>query len=199
REVTGSLVASLAVTGLFVLTESMPLRLEFRKQTWLVSMAEIPMVLGLFTLGPRTLLLCRLVAALAVFALRRSFVLEKQAFNVVLFSLEVGIAGAVFRALGHEEATDPRSWLAAQAAILAFVVVGSVCVYVVIALTHGVPSLRQTIAAIVQALALPPISCGLGLVLILLLSVNPWAVLLAAAMFLVAVAGYRAYADVLRQ
>ncbi|HSV67850.1 MAG TPA: EAL domain-containing protein [Mycobacteriales bacterium] len=195
----GPVLACAALVGLFALAELVPVRVEIRQQTWLVSMAEIPMVLGLFLVQPRSLLVCRLAAAVIVYGYKRSFVLLKRVFNLALFSLEVAIACAVFRAVGAPEPKDPWNWLAAQAAVLSFVLVGSACVYGVILLTQGRPSRRQTLTMSLQALALPPFSCVLGLIVVLLISVDPWAIVLAGATSAAAALGYRAYARVVRQ
>ncbi|MBI1758986.1 MAG: GGDEF domain-containing protein [Actinobacteria bacterium] len=195
----GSLTASAAIVALYVVVDLVPVRLEIRRQTWLFSLAETPMVVGLFLLQPASLLGARLLAMLVVFTIRRTFALHKQALNVAVVQLEVGIACLVFVTLGDRVPTDPLNWLAAGAAAFTAVMAGAGCVYAAISLAQGRPSGRQTVVMLAQAFTFAPFSAGLGLMIALMVAVSPWAVLLAATTFAFIAAGFRAYARVLRR
>src|ERR1700761_3578507 len=119
----------------FVVVEATHLHVEFRRQTDLISLSEIPLVIGLFTVHPGTLLAVRVLAALVVaLALRRSPL--KTAFNAALFAAEVSTAAAIVAWVGVYDPADYRSWLAVLAAIAALTTVSTVCLQSVFWLTQ---------------------------------------------------------------
>jgi diguanylate cyclase (GGDEF)-like protein len=181
------------------MTERTKIRVEVRRQTLHVGMAEFPLAVSLFVVEPRAILLCRLASAAVVFGVSHKYSPQKKAFNLALISLEVAIACMIFSAFGRPVATDPVNWLAALAAVVAFVVVGCICVYAVISLSQGWPSRQQTVLMFAPTIALAPFGTTLAIVVVLLTSVDKRAVGLVAVLFLIAALGYRTYARVLRQ
>src|SRR5262245_39086267 len=68
---------------LFVLADVSGLTFEVRRQTFMVNLIEIPLLLGLFYLAPLTFVLTRVAAMIAV-QLQRKSPKVKAAFNVTL-------------------------------------------------------------------------------------------------------------------
>src|SRR5215470_3280467 len=204
----GALPTCITLFGLFLITERTTIRFEFGRQTVHVGMAEFPVALGLFVVEPRALLLCRVASGLVVYGMSRRYSPQKKVFNLVLISFEVAIASTIFLALGQpvignpvnwHAVAEPGNWLAAVVAGLAFVVAGTSCVYAGIGLTQGLPSRAKTFMLFVPTIVLAPFATMLALVVLLVMSVSYQALGLVAVLFLMAVVGYRAYAQVVQQ
>ena len=188
------------LAGLFVATQSIELHFEIRRQSWFFNMAEIPMVLGLFLVGPLALLTVRLAATSSFYLFRPRHTLEKKAFNVALVPAEVITAVLVFDAVTHSR--DPAHWITWCAAVVATVIfdaVGASLVYSVIALTGGRPSRMQTLLIFTPNMVVAPFNSILAVVVLLMTDVDSRTLVLVAFVFGVATLGYRAYARVLRQ
>ncbi len=188
-------VAILAIVVLFGLAESSQIHLEVRRQTFSVSISELPLVLGLFLLPPGWLLLARLVPAAAVFLVRRTEP-AKALFNLGLFTAEVGTASFIFSALTPGTRLDVREWVAAYLAIGAVDVVGPAAVVAAMRLLQGRPQLRRVLPPVVLAGLL---NATMALVALLVLSVNSAAAVLLAVVAGVITVCYRGYNRLLRQ
>jgi len=128
---------ALALTVSFAVTESAQLHVEFRRQTLSLSLSEIPLVLGLFLVGPLPLLLCRLVGTLLI-ARRRRTALFKVCFNVLVFTGDVAMVVLLFHALaGRHPSIGPQVWLASYVAVLVATLLVSATVLVAIVRVQG--------------------------------------------------------------
>jgi diguanylate cyclase (GGDEF)-like protein len=197
RSWPGWLIVGALLVG-FVVAEATHLKIEFRRQIDLISLSEVPLVVGLFLVDPATLLTVRLAAALAVSVARRRPGL-KTAFNLALFAAEVVVAAAVFQAFGSDDVTDPRSWLAVLAAVLAFTVLSTVVIQLVILFAQD-PQRREAIVGQAILSALIAISnTVVALVILIVLGVDGRAAALLALLCAVIVLAYRGYAKSYRQ
>ncbi|MFL6130568.1 MAG: putative bifunctional diguanylate cyclase/phosphodiesterase [Mycobacteriales bacterium] len=188
----------LALFVAFLVAEATQVHVEFRRQNTSISLSEVPLVLGLFLVGPLTLLGVRLAAAVAVFAWqRRSMV--KALFNLALFAAEVTVAAAVFHLVGVFDIADPRSWLAVLLAVLAVDVLTIGTLQTVIWLTDG----RQTLARVTTTFLLSSLivtfNGAVALMILLVLRVDPRAGLVLLVLCVVLLLAYRGYARSYRQ
>jgi len=63
--------AFLVFAGMFLISEATQVHIEIRQQTWLFSLSEIPLVIGLYELHPAGILFARLCASIAVHVYQR--------------------------------------------------------------------------------------------------------------------------------
>ena len=196
----GKLFIWCALVALFGIFEATQVRVEIRRQTWIFGVGEVPLVLGLFLVQPGALLLARLAAAAPRYVMQRRSSVEKKAFNLALFSLEVAVACVVFNAFAdNRDLAQPINWVAALVAMLALDMVGALCLYTVISLTQGRLTRQQALLAFAPNLAMAPFNTGIALIVLLAASVDLRALIPVGGMFVAVVMGYRAYARVLRQ
>src|SRR6266508_1324600 len=112
--VFGNLVLGLILFAMFVVAEAAHLHVEVRRQVYIMSPVEIPMLLALFYLPPLTVVAVRVLAN-AVIALA----------NLIVFT---------WRPLPD---TAPRTWLVLVVAVLANVALTGLAVGGVITLVQG--------------------------------------------------------------
>ncbi len=182
----------------FLVAESTVLNIEFRKQTFSISLSEIPLVVGLFLVDPALLVGVRVLALVVVLAVRRSSPV-KVVFNAALAAAEVVVAEAIFTAFGGGDVTHPLAWLAVLAAVVAGSAVAVCSIQLAIRLAQG----PQKLDGMLGRLALAPaiaISNGVaGLIILLVLEVSGWASLLLAVLCGMLFLAYRGYARSQRQ
>ena len=102
--------ALLAVAG------ATQLLLEVRRQTFTVSLVEVPVLIGLYFLPPVTLIIARVLAALVVFG-RRKVPPTKLAFNAANVAAEAALACAVVFLAGPLDASEPITWFVLATAV----------------------------------------------------------------------------------
>jgi diguanylate cyclase (GGDEF)-like protein len=181
------------IAGLFVLAESTQVHFEFRRQTYSVSLSELPLVLGLFLLAPEWLLLTRLLAAAGVFAFRRTSLL-KSTFNLGLFTAEVGIAAFLFGMLEVGTGLAPADWLVAYVVTLLVGLIGMAAVLAGMRLLQGrrvAPPEVTRIAGVVSVGG--ALNTTTALVMLITIRTNAAGVILLAVLTLVLVVAFRAY------
>jgi len=190
-------ISALLLLALFVAAESSQIHLEFRRHTYSVSLSELPLVIGLFTVPPSWLLAARLVAAALVFLARRTAPL-KAAFNLGLFTAEVGAAALLFHAFAPGDGHEPRDWAVTYLVTLLTGSFGAATVMVAMAFIQD----RRARVGLFRAL--PPVALAaisnttLGLLTIIVLE-RPSAGVLLVVVLLLAMVVYRAYGKLLRQ
>ena len=81
----GSLPLGVAFLGLFAFADATLLRFEIRRQSFSLTLAEVPLLLGLFYLPPLTLLLVRVLSVVLLYGVKRAGVI-KLSFNVASFA-----------------------------------------------------------------------------------------------------------------
>ena len=101
----------------FLITESVSLDVEFRRQTWSWSLSELALAFALVQIGGAWLALARGLALAAALSWQR-FSPAKVVFNVAASVVEVAVAVAVLEALPWNDITEPRAWLWVLIAVL---------------------------------------------------------------------------------
>ena len=182
----------------FLVAEATTLHVEVRRQTDTISLSEIPLVIGLFVLDPGTLLLVRVLAALAVaIALRRSAL--KTAFNLALFTAEVAVAAAVFDWFGVYDATDYRSWLPVFAVVVTLTCLSTVSIQIVIWLAQGRPDWPKVGAQVLLATLIALLNGAAALIILISLAADGRAAVLLTVLCASLLLAYRGYARSYRQ
>jgi diguanylate cyclase (GGDEF)-like protein len=183
-----------ALAPMFLLAETFVIHLDVRRQAHTVSLAEVPLVLGLFFATPGELLVGQAVgAAVALIAYRRQPWI-KAIFNLGQFAIVTCAAIVVFRALCPvSDDIGPAQWGATIVAVVVADLIAGALVTGVIALVEGglaLPYLGQlfgvgTVIAIANA--------GLGLLGVELLQAEPAAALLLIVPVVVSGLAYRGF------
>lgn len=127
-----------AMVVLFYLDEIMVVHLKFKRDAYSFSLAEIPLILGLFFASPQALVLGQLLGALLALGLNRRQSLLKLVFNTSHYVLEVCVACLIFFALvPRADALGLLGWVAAIAASFAASYLSVLMVAVAISLSEG--------------------------------------------------------------
>ncbi|MCZ2816927.1 putative bifunctional diguanylate cyclase/phosphodiesterase [Modestobacter sp. VKM Ac-2984] len=164
--------AVLALFAAFLLTESVQLDIEFRRQTFSVSPSEVALLVGLVEVGGVWTAVAR-VGAVAVVLARQSLPLPKIGFNLSLAVVEVCTALLVLSLLPQLDLDEPLSWLFLAFALVSATVVGMLLTCLAISLAGGFPG-WGLLLGMVPALAVAPLSVVVGVVALLLTRQTPW-------------------------
>lgn len=174
------------------------LQLDMRRYSIGVMLSEMPMVLALFYLPPLTILSVRLAAWL-IRQVRVRTSPEKLGFNLANAAAGTAASTLVVSSFGTLNLASPLSWLV----LLLAVIVGLVCsiagVVGVVTLVQGGVSVRRVVRTAGPALPVGVINATVGLVVLLLIQLSPWALLPLSGIAAVLVMMYRSYARSLRQ
>jgi diguanylate cyclase (GGDEF)-like protein len=162
----------LALFAAFVLTESVQLDVEFRKQTISLAPTEIALVVGLVEVGGLWTAVARVVAVVLV-ELYQGWPPVKVLFNAALAVAEVCAAVAVLWLLPPLDVADPVTWLSLVLAILVTGLVSMVGVGAAVTATDGYPG-WPFIAAAVPNMVLGPLSVVVGVIALLLTRQTSW-------------------------
>jgi diguanylate cyclase (GGDEF)-like protein len=181
-----------------VAAESLTLQFEFRKQTFLWTASELGLVVALVTVGGAWAALTRALAVGAVLVVQ-GFPRAKVVANVATAVLEVVVAVSVLELLPTGELADPRTWLAYVLAIVAGNVVGSLIIAAAITVTQGYPGRILWTRLFVPVAVLGPLSVVVGLAVLLLVGLTPWAWVLIVPVVLALGLLYRRFGAVTRE
>ena len=184
----------LLVALAFCIVETKVVHLHIGRSAHSFSMAEIPLLFGLFFLDPGSFIAARLLGGgvALVFARRQRSV--KLAFNLAQFLFGAVVAVGIIHLITAERTGfGPLEWSAAYLATIAENVVGVVAIASAISLAEGqrqfhrIPDMLRT--GLLVALA----NASLALLAILVVQYEPAAVVLFAVPVGVAFVSYRAY------
>lgn len=178
----------------FYLAEIAVLHLRFRRDAQSFSMSEIAVTVGLFFASPINLLIGQFVGIAAALVVNRRQPPFKLAFNLAQFTLQAATAIVTFNlVLGTGEPFGPRGWIAALAGNVAALVVSDTAVNAAIRMGGG--SLSKAEAWNVRWLTsgAAVMNTILGVVIVLVWSTQPAAVILALAPPVMLYLAYLAY------
>jgi diguanylate cyclase (GGDEF)-like protein len=180
----------------FAIAQQLDFHVEIRRQVMSFTLAEIPLIVGLFFAPPTQLLVGRLAGeAVALLLLNRQFG-RKLILNLAAYFAETVAAVLVFQAIGHRDLVRPVSWLAVVVAIA----VGDAVTLTMISLVmrwHGSPSkLRKLLATnVVTVIG----NSGLAISAALAMQRSLAAVIPLSVLVAIATAAYRSYNSVSQQ
>jgi diguanylate cyclase (GGDEF)-like protein len=179
-------------------TELALLRLGVRRQAYLMSLTEVPLVPALFYLSPALLVLVVAMAACLARTYRRNSPV-KLWFNVASLAAGAAIASVVVRAGLPLDAAAPSTWLVLAAAVGAHAVVTHAAVIGVIALVQGRISEAELLRMLVPGFLVAAANIAVGLVVLIMLQLTAWTLALLVALAAIFVVAYYSYAQSLRQ
>jgi diguanylate cyclase (GGDEF)-like protein len=132
-----------ALTLGFFTTETNPIRVRYRRQGQLVSLNEIPLVLGLFfSSAPEVLLGLLLGSAGALLRARRQSP-QQMAFNISHYFLAGVLATMTFHEVVQSEATGPVGWSGALLATVIVTLMGHAAITFAILLSGSQPQVER--------------------------------------------------------
>ena len=184
----------------FALTEVAVVHVHFRRGAHTLTLAELPLALGLLFAAPGDVVLGWVIGAGLVLALNRDLPRVRLVFNLGQLAVTAGIAAALFHAVSGPVADPgPRVWAAAVAAVLLAAAVSVVLVGAAMWLSGDGMQPRKLGAMVGMAVAVAAINASLGLAAGTVIGTDPRGAILllapAAAVFL----AYRAYTSEQRQ
>ena len=188
---------ALLFLGLFVLAQATVLHFEVRRQSFTLGVTEIPLLLALFYLHPLWVIAARLFGLVIVQIAQRSAIV-KLVFNVASVGLATTIATLIVAAY-PPNGTGPATWFVLAAAVFEVTIVSLVATIAVISLVQGFPPLASLVRTTVLMLVVVAASITVGLVVLMVLEVEPWSVLLLVGLGAVLVLIYRSYAQFVGQ
>ena len=173
---------------LFASTEVFVIHLPSRRSNHTISLAEIPLVLGLVFAAPHHLLIGRMVGGAAALLFYRRQEPRKAAFNLTIFYLETVGALVVVARLSPDSMLDPVAWPAVMAGVAVSALVGSLLVSAAITLTDPSRTVREVATQLQSGLLVSLVVGIVAIVAAILLSVDGRAIVI------VLVVGTMAYA-----
>ncbi len=149
----------------FALAEKVVVHIPVGRNTYTLTLSDIPLVVGLFVLGPAVLVVVRVLGPLGPMAFRLHHSPRKVVFNVIWYWIEVCTALLVWHAVGAAGELRPASWLGACAVTVAVDLLGTVLISTVIAVDTGSrPAVTRLLAESNPAAALVNASAALVIV-----------------------------------
>jgi diguanylate cyclase (GGDEF)-like protein len=179
----------------FAATEVGVVHIHIRRSSHSLTLGELPLVLGLLFAAPVEVMIGWMVGAGAVLVAQRELPPVRIAFNVALFGVTAGMAGAVFHVLaGHSPlGPGPAEWAAATAGAGASAVSAAALVAAAMALSGDVPAGERLRSMLATALGVAICNAALGLAVATVVEADARATVLllapAGALFI----AYRAY------
>ncbi|WFE46372.1 bifunctional diguanylate cyclase/phosphodiesterase [Verrucosispora sp. WMMD1129] len=169
-----------------------------RRQAFVVTLTEIPLVLAFYSLSPLLVVVIATCAAIITQAYRR-YPPPKLWFNVARDAAGVSVAGLVVAVALPFDGVGPGTWAVLFAAITANSLISLVAVVGVITLLQGWQGSRETASTAVQLFLTLALNVAIGLLILIALASTLWSTLLLGAITIAGVLLYRSYARFLRQ
>jgi diguanylate cyclase (GGDEF)-like protein len=132
-----------ALTVGFFVTETNPLRVRYRRQAQLVSLNELPLVLGLFFSSPPELLLGLLLGSAGALLRARRQSPQQLAFNTSHYFLAGVLATMTFHEVVQGEVTGPVGWSGALLATVIVTLMGHAAITLAILLSGAQPQVER--------------------------------------------------------
>ena len=185
--------------AVFIAAEVAVFHFVIRRQGFIITINEIPLVLALFYLPPLMVVVAYSLSTL-VAQLRRHSTPVKLWFNVAKNAAGTSLAGLVLLALPSiHDNVGPGMWGVLFAAVATHVLVTLAAVVGVISLVQGPQAGREVIRTANPILLTTGVNVAIGLVILIVLSATVWAVLLLVVLVTVLALVYRSYARFVQQ
>ena len=192
-------VTVVAIAVAFLVAEQNLINIEFRRQSYSLTFAGVPLALGILLLPVHELVLARLLGGLTALLWQR-VAAEKIIYNSAAYCFEAAVAGTLLRAwLPLTGVLDLWTIAGLLVAIAAVDQLMGVLVLLVIRMHGGTLTRRDVAEVVVEALVLSVLATVFAAALQILISQGIVGDLLALALVTVAVFIYRAYASTSRR
>jgi diguanylate cyclase (GGDEF)-like protein len=195
----GDLAIAASLLAITVGTEVAILPFIVRRHGFIVGINEIPLVLALFYLSPPIVVLLSFVGGVITQS-RRRFPPVKLWFNVAKTTAAAALAGAVLLAFPPMRGVGPGTWGILFAAVATYTLVTFFAVVGVFVLVQGLSGAREVLRAGPRMLFITVgVNVAVGLIILIVLRVTPWAALLVLGLAVALAMVYRSYAQFLSQ
>ncbi|MER7166663.1 bifunctional diguanylate cyclase/phosphodiesterase [Micromonospora sp. NPDC000207] len=198
RPSVGQWPATLVMTAVMVAAALPVINIVVRRQALGVLLTEIPLVVAFYLLPPLSVVFAYTLATLIV-QIRRRLAPVKFWFNVALAAAATALAEMTLLALPEPVGVGPQTWAILFLATSVHTLVTLTAVAVVIGVVQGWQAGWQLIRTSPPALLAGVIQVAAGLLILITLVTNRWAVVLLAAIALALMLVYRSYTQFLRQ
>ena len=178
----------------FYVVETRVVHLHIGRSAHSLSMAEIPLLFGLFFLDPASFIFARMLGGGLALAIARHQRSVKLAFNLAQFLFSSVIAVTVIHVLvGEGTAFGPSEWGAAYLATAAECVVGIIAIATAISLAEGRAEFHRIPEMLRTGLMISLANASLALLAIIVITYQPIALILFGVPVAVAFIAYRSY------
>ncbi len=178
----------------FYIVETRVVHLHIGRSAHSFSMAEIPLLFGLFFLDPLSFVVARMLGGGLALVIARKQRAAKLAFNLAQFLFGSMVAVAVVHALVMgSSGFGPLEWVAAYLAVTAENVMSVVAIATVISLAEGRLQLHRIPEMLRTGLLISLANASLALLAVVVLRYEPVASLLFAVPVTVAFVAYRSF------
>ena len=191
-------LAMLLIVGLFLVSESFVMHVEFRQQTYSWSLAELALTIALVEVGGLWAALAW-VAALGVLLVAQSYSPAKAAFNLAMALLHGSVAVAVLEALPGARIEQPLTWFSLILAVLCANLVVAFMITIAIIGTAGYPGPQLWREQLVPIAVVSPVLVSVGVIALLLASLSNWAWVLVLPVLSAVVLLFRRFGKVTRE
>ncbi|WP_157518915.1 bifunctional diguanylate cyclase/phosphodiesterase [Modestobacter sp. Leaf380] len=157
----------------FLVTDSVTLHVEFRRQTFTITLTEVALVVALVEIGGLWTLAAR-VTALALVLVRERYPVGKALFNLGQAVVEVATATLVLSVLPVQDLADPLAWASLLLAVGSSGVIGACMVACAITLSSSWPGWSFVVTTLGSQAAISPLSVAVGIVVLLLNEQTAW-------------------------
>jgi len=191
--VLSPLVLGVGLAVLFCLTDLSLLHVEVRRQAYSVTLAGLPLTLGVLLSGPRELLTARIVGSAVAFTLQRA-PLRKAGYNLAAYAAEAAVGvSAVGLLLGHRAGLGARATVICYLVLIAVDQVMSLLVLQVIAWHQGRLPTRAAAGVHLPALVSTALTTTAALVVVALVDDGTSGVIVLTVTAATTAAAYRSY------
>lgn len=188
----------LVFLGLFALADVAVLGFRVRRSVMSVSLAEIPLLLGLALLPPVTLIVTRVAAKAIVFAVRR-YPVVKSGFNVASTAASTSAAALVVSSYRPLNLDNPKIWLLLAVALVVAQMVSLAALTGVITLVQGWITFHDYVRIALPMMLASSVNTTVALGALILLEQSPWAIIILGVLLACFIWAYRSYARFMRQ
>lgn len=184
----------LGVAALFLFGEIMVVHLQFRRDAYTFSLAEMALVLSLYFAEPTHVVIGQVIGSgIALLVIRRQSLL-KSAFNVAHYALEAGLAATIFHTLVPDTTTaGPATWGAVLFCTMMVVTLGTISVGTAISLSGANLRIRSMLEGLGYGYAIMLTNTCLALLGVRIITLDPGSAWLLAVPTLLLFISYRAY------
>jgi len=188
-----------ALAALFLLAEQFLMNVEFRRQAHSLTLAGVPLVLGVLLVPPQTLVIARVSAAMVAFVLQRINV-DKMLYNGAAYACEAALDATIIH-LWLQPMPRVDFW---TAVVVLVVIAGvdqlmSLLVLSLIRLHNGPLSGREIADVLVSAAALSAVASAFAVIVLLLLGNGALGAALVVLVIVVGAGAYRGHASTRRR
>jgi diguanylate cyclase (GGDEF)-like protein len=183
--------------ALFALTHATEQHLIVKRQTATLLLAEIPLVIGLFLIAPLQLIVIRVLAIVAVQIWQRLAV-TKVIFNGASLAMSTALACLIVR-VSHPSGVGPPTWIVLAGAVFASTASSLVAISAVLSLVQGPPPIRGLLRTIASVFSVAAVNITIGIVVLLVIKVQPWSIVLLVCLLALLLVFYRSYAQFVGQ